>query len=246
MAENNLVRINKYLSICGVTSRRGAEKLIEQKRVTINDHAATIGELIDDTKDIVLVDGTKVTPIETQVHIVLNKPPQIMTTLHDPFKRRTVRHLIKSLKTRVYPIGRLDFDTEGVLLLTNDGELAYRLTHPKYQVPRLYEAQVKGVFAEKDSAEIAAGIRLEDGARGHARVRIMRQDEKTSTIRLVLTEGRKREVKQLCKSVGHPVVSLTRLEFGGITCRGLESGKWRELTPAELKNLRGLVGLNPE
>ncbi|MDH3891402.1 MAG: rRNA pseudouridine synthase [candidate division Zixibacteria bacterium] len=243
MTENNPVRINKYLSICGVTSRRGAEKLIEQQRVTINDHTAKVGELIDSTKDKVLVDGTEVKPADTHVYVVLNKPSRVMTTLHDPFKRRTVRQLLKRLNARVYPIGRLDYDTEGVLLMTNDGELAYRLTHPKFQVPRLYEAKVKGKFMERDSARIAAGIKLEDGARGHARVRILRHDEKSSTIRLVLTEGRKREVKQLCKLVGHPVVTLTRLEFGGITCRGIESGHWRELTIAEVNNLKGLVGL---
>ncbi len=243
MTENKPVRINKYLSICGVSSRRGAEKLIEQQRVTINGHAAKLGELVDDTKDTVLVDGTEVTPVDTQVYVVLNKPSRVMTTLHDPFKRRTVRQLLKALKMRVYPVGRLDYDTEGVLLMTNDGELAYRLTHPKFQVPKLYEACVKGRFVEEDATRIAAGIKLEDGAQGHAQVRILSQNEKTSTIRLVLKEGRKREVKQLCKSVGHPVLSLTRLEFGGITCHGIESGKWRKLTQAEVNNLRGLVGL---
>ena len=243
LAETNQVRINKYLSICGVSSRRGAEKLIEQERVTINGHAAKLGELVDPTADTVLVDGTEITPAEIQVYVVLNKPASVMTTLHDPFKRKTVRQLLKKLKMRVYPVGRLDFDTEGVLLMTNDGELAYRLTHPKYQVPRLYEALVKGKFTEKDADSIAAGIKLEDGAKGHARVRILHQDEKSSIIRLVLREGRKREVKQLCKSVGHEVVHLNRLEFGGITCRGLESGKWRELTKAEVNNLKGLVGL---
>jgi 23S rRNA pseudouridine2605 synthase len=244
VADNKPVRINKYLSICGVSSRRGAEKLIDEKRVTVNGRTAMIGELIDETTDVVLVDGTEIKPTETQVYVVLNKPARVMTTLHDPFKRKTVRQLLKALKTRVYPVGRLDYDTEGVLLMTNDGELAYRLTHPKFQVPRLYEARVKGKFLEKDATQIAAGIKLEDGAKGHARVRVLRQNETTSTIRLVLTEGRKREVKQLCKSVGHPVLSLTRLEFGGITCRGIESGKWRELTKAEVKNLKGLVGLS--
>ncbi|MCK4372689.1 MAG: rRNA pseudouridine synthase, partial [candidate division Zixibacteria bacterium] len=139
-----MIRINKYLSICGVTSRRGAEKLIEKQLVTINDHIAQLGEMVDESSDVVKVNGAQVEPVSQHVYIVLNKPGQVMTTLHDPFKRRTVRHLVKKVRQRVYPVGRLDYDTEGVLLLTNDGELAYRLTHPKYEIIRLYEARVKG------------------------------------------------------------------------------------------------------
>jgi pseudouridine synthase len=238
-----LIRINKYLSICGVTSRRGAEKLIEKQLVTINDHAAQLGEMVDESSDVVKVNGAKVEPVSQHVYIVLNKPGQVMTTLHDPFKRRTVRHLVKKVRQRVYPVGRLDYDTEGVLLLTNDGELAYRLTHPKYEIIRLYEARVKGQFVQTDADRIASGIKLEDGAIGRARVRTIHQSKESSRVRLILTEGRKREVKQLCKAVGHPVLKLKRLEFAAITTTGLAIGKWRELTVAEVKNLKSLVGL---
>jgi len=238
-----LIRINKYLSICGVTSRRGAEKLIEKQLVTINDHAAQLGEMVDESSDVVKVNGAQVEPVSQHVYIVLNKPGQVMTTLHDPFKRRTVRHLVKKVRQRVYPVGRLDYDTEGVLLLTNDGELAYRLTHPKYEIIRLYEARVKGQFVQTDADRIASGIKLEDGAIGRARVRTIHQGKESSRVRLILTEGRKREVKQLCKAVGHPVLKLKRLEFAAITTTGLAIGKWRELTVAEVKNLKSLVGL---
>ncbi len=238
-----MIRINKYLSICGVTSRRGAEKLIEQQLVTINDHAAQLGEMVDESSDVVKVNGAQVEPVSQHVYIVLNKPGQVMTTLHDPFKRRTVRHLVKKVRQRVYPIGRLDYDTEGVLLLTNDGELAYRLTHPKYEILRLYEARVKGRFVQADADRIASGIKLEDGAIGRAQVRTIHQSKESSRVRLVLTEGRKREVKQLCKAVGHPVLKLKRLEFAAITTTGLAIGKWRELTVAEVKNLKSMVGL---
>ena len=238
-----MIRINKYLSICGVTSRRGAEKLIEQQLVTINDHAAQLGEMVDESLDVVKVNGAEVEPVSQHVYIVLNKPGQVMTTLHDPFKRRTVRHLVKKVRQRVYPVGRLDYDTEGVLLLTNDGELAYRLTHPKYEILRLYEAKVKGQFVQTDADRIASGIKLEDGATGRAQVRTIHQGKESSRVRLILTEGRKREVKQLCKAVGHPVLKLKRLEFAAITTTGLAIGKWRELTVAEVKNLKSMVGL---
>jgi len=241
-----VIRINKYLSVCGVTSRRGAEKLIQQQRVTINDQVAQIGAVINETSDVVKVDGTEISPVGQKVFVVLNKPAQVMTTLHDPFKRRTVRHFLRQMPQRVYPVGRLDYDTEGVLLLTNDGELAYRLTHPKYQIPRLYEAKVQGQFESADAEKIAAGITLDDGAVGRARVKMIHQGRNSSRIRLLLTEGRKREVKQLCKKVGHPVMKLVRLEFAGITTTGLERGQWRELTPAELRNLKSMVGLAPE
>lgn len=238
-----MIRINKYLSICGVTSRRGAEKLIEQQLVTINDRTAQLGEMVDESSDVVKVNGAEVQPVSQHVYVVLNKPAGVMTTLHDPFKRRTVRHLVKKVRQRVYPVGRLDYDTEGVLLLTNDGELAYRLTHPKYQIARLYEAKVKGQFVQTDADRIASGIKLEDGAIGRARVRTIHQSKESSRVRLILTEGRKREVKQLCKAVGHPVLKLKRLEFAAITTTGLAIGKWRELTVAEVKNLKSLVGL---
>ncbi len=238
-----MIRINKYLSICGVTSRRGAEKLIEKQLVTINDHAAQLGEMVDESSDVVKVNGAEVEPVSQPVYIVLNKPAQVMTTLHDPFKRRTVRHLVKKVRQRVYPVGRLDYDTEGVLLLTNDGELAYRLTHPRYEIPRLYEAKVRGHFVQADADRIASGIKLEDGAIGRARVRTIHQSKESSRVRLILTEGRKREVKQLCKAVGHPVLKLKRLEFAAITTTGLAIGKWRELTVAEVKNLKSMVGL---
>jgi len=136
-----LIRINKYLSICGVTSRRGADALITQKRVVINDKVVEkLGTIIDEENDVVKVDGTIVTPASEKLCILLYKPKRVMTTLHDPFKRKTVANFIKNVPERVYPIGRLDYDTEGLILMTNDGDLAYRLSHPKFQVKKIYEA----------------------------------------------------------------------------------------------------------
>ena len=239
-----LVRINKYLSMCGITSRRGADDLIAQGKVTINDLTLTErGAIVDTDIDVVKVDGTEARPVDQLVYVLLNKPVSTMTTLNDPFKRRTVVHYLKNMTQRVYPVGRLDFDAEGVLILTNDGDLAFRLAHPRYQVPKIYEALVEGKF-EKDGAEkIRRGIKLEDGATGKAKVSVLGYADDETRIRMILTEGRKREVKQLCKAVGHPVIRLRRVEDAGIQVGHLKPGQFRQLTRAEVSRLRQMVGL---
>ena len=238
------MRINKFLSICGVTSRRGAEKMIEEGRVIVNGIAVDKpGAVIDEAQDVVKVDGTVVEPARRKVYVLLNKPEHVMTTLFDPFRRKTVRQLMKGLPDRVYPIGRLDYDTQGVLLLTNDGELAYRLAHPRYQVTRVYEAKVSGRFTSDDVVQIERGIRLNDGAIGHGQVAILGFSGSGTRIRIVMTEGRKREVKQLCRAVGHPVRHLRRVEFAGIRSDRLRLGAWRHLTDNEVQRVRSLVGL---
>ena len=240
----SLVRINKYLSICGITSRRGADALIGEGRVTINDQTLQErGVIVDTDKDVVKVDGVEAVPVEESVYVLLNKPTKTMTTLHDPFKRRTVVDYLKTLKYRVYPVGRLDFDAEGVLLLTNDGDLAYRLAHPRYGVPKIYEATVAGRFTKDKSDRIKRGIKLDDGATGRAKVSILSYTGQQTRIRLTLTEGRKREVKQLCRKVGHPVAALRRVEFAGVRLKNLKPGQCRNLTKAEVDRLRQLVGL---
>lgn len=242
--EGTVIRINKYLSQCGVTSRRGAEALIGEGRVSVNGEILTeLGTIIEEGKDQVAVDGEPVEPVEEQVYIVMNKPAEVMTTLRDPFRRKTVARFLKGAPCRVYPVGRLDYDTEGVLLLTNDGDLAYRLTHPKYEVPKVYEAKVDGKFGRLESEALSRGVKLEDGAIGKAMVSVLEYARRTTRIRLTLTEGRKREVKQLCALVGHPVKYLERVEFAGITAKGLARGKWRQLSTREVDHLRGMVGL---
>ncbi|HUV30948.1 MAG TPA: pseudouridine synthase [Acidobacteriota bacterium] len=240
-----MIRINKYISMCGVTSRRGAEALITGRRVTLN--GATVqkpGVIVDETTDVVKIDGTVVTLATQAVYVALNKPKMVMTTLFDPFKRRTVKHCLEGLRHRVYPVGRLDYDVQGVLLLTNDGELAFRLTHPKYEVKKTYEARVQGQFKTEDAGRLCDGLPLEDGYIGRAQqVSILGYVGKLTRIRLVLTEGRKREVKQLCRKVGHAVEELTRVDFAGITLKNLRPGQWRHLTEKEVARLRELVGL---
>jgi len=242
-----VIRINKYISECGVTSRRGAEALIAEGRVKLNDVVLNkVGAVIDETTDRVFIDDAEIKPVTQKVCILLNKPRSVMTTLSDPFKRKTVVAYLKRLGHRVYPVGRLDFDTEGVLLLTNDGDLAYRLAHPRYKIHKVYEARVTGVFLIEDAAKIQRGIVLDDGAVGHARVDILAPAKGATRIRLTLTEGRKREVRQLCEKVGHPVELLRRIEYAGLTSKGLSPGEWRHLTDRELDRLKKLVGLDSD
>ncbi|MCP4703233.1 MAG: rRNA pseudouridine synthase, partial [candidate division Zixibacteria bacterium] len=212
-----MIRINKYLSICGVTSRRGAEQLIKQRKVTINDLTVEVlGTMVNESEDIVKVNGTEVNPVHKQIYLLLNKPKNVLTTLFDPFGRKTILYYLKGLKSRIYPVGRLDFDTDGVLLMTNDGELAYRLAHPKYEVEKVYRAVVNGTFTPDKGKLIANGIKLEDGHIGRAKVKLLSEGIKSSKVVLVLTEGHKREVKQLLKAVGTPVRDLCRIEFAGL------------------------------
>lgn len=238
------MRINKYLSVCGITSRRGAETLITEGRVSVNDEPIDrVGVIVDEMKDRVKVDGLLCRPVREKVYIVLNKPRMVMTTLRDPFRRRTIMHFLRRLRFRVYPIGRLDFDSEGVLLLTNDGDMAYRLAHPKYDVKKVYEAKVLGHFKRESAQMIERGVKLEDGSVGHAQVSVLGFIGTMSRVRLILTEGKKHEVKQLCKAVGHPVRSLLRLEFAGINARNLRPGEWRYLTDVEVDRIKQLVGI---
>ncbi len=217
---------------------------MEEGRISVNGETIEqVGTIIDEDKDVVEVDGTEVNPVTEKVYLLLYKPREVMTTLHDPFKRKTVAQLLREFPHRVYPVGRLDFDTEGVLLLTNDGDLAYRLTHPKYNVKKVYEAVVKGKFQRADGDLIARGVELEDGAVGRALVRVLEYSRRTTRLRLTLTEGRKREVRQLCEATGHPVQKLKRVEFGGIAVKGLSPGKWRTLTEGEVRHLKIQVGL---
>jgi len=240
-----MIRINKFLSMCGVTSRRGAEKLIKEGRVTLNDNPVEHpGTVFDEEKDIIKVDGKVATLIAEKIYILLNKPRNVLTALSDPFHRKTVAYLTKGLPTRVYPVGRLDYDTEGVLILTNDGELAYRLAHPKYQIKRVYHALVQGTFTLTDAAVIENGIELADGHIGKGITRPLNSGIKSSKVEIILTEGHKREVKQLFKAIGHPVKELRRVEFAGLKADRLKRGKWRYINHGEIKQLKELVDLS--
>jgi 23S rRNA pseudouridine2605 synthase len=225
------VRVNRYLASTGLGSRRAVELLIREGRVTVNGNVADLATRVDEGDD-VRVDGEPVQP-EAVVAVVLNKPRGVVTTAHDPQGRPTVTGLVET-DARLFPVGRLDRDTTGVLLLTNDGGLADRLMHPRHGVPKSYRARVKGEPADDALERLRAGIELDDGPTAPAEVR----SRGASVIDITIHEGRNRQVRRMCAAVGHPVIHLHRTAYAGITAGRLAPGEWRTLTPEELEALR--------
>jgi 23S rRNA pseudouridine2605 synthase len=234
------MRLNAFLARAGVASRRHADELIREGRVQVNGEPGELNTIVDED-DVVEVDGRRVE--EQPLHyVLLNKPAGVVTTADDPHGRPTVVDLV-SHEARVVPVGRLDFDTTGALLLTNDGELAHRLAHPRYGVPKVYEADVEGSLSPADLELLRDGIELDDGLTAPAQVRVVRRGTRISRLELTLHEGRKHQVKRMCAATGHPVRQLHRIRYAELDLAGLETEEWRELTPKEIAALRLGVGL---
>ncbi|MSO94843.1 MAG: rRNA pseudouridine synthase [Thermoleophilia bacterium] len=230
------VRLNRYLARAGVASRRAADELIKKGRVTVNGQRGELNTFVA-ARDVVEVDGERVGKQEL-AHVLLNKPAGVITTASDPEGRPTVVDLVGH-EARVVPVGRLDIETSGVLLLTNDGDLAHRLTHPRYGVEKTYVAEVEGDLTPAAIAALAAGVELEDGLTAPARARQLAR----SRLELVLHEGRNRQVRRMCEAVGYPVVSLRRTGYACLDARRVAVGESRPLTRDEVEGLRRLVGL---
>jgi 23S rRNA pseudouridine2605 synthase len=224
------VRLNAYLARAGVASRRRADELIKAGRVTVNGEAGRLNTFVE-RGDWVEVDGEPVTA-QRLTYVLLNKPTGTVTTARDPQGRPTVVELV-DVPERVVPVGRLDADTTGALLLTNDGPLAHRLAHPRYGVEKVYEVDVEGSPDDAVLRRLAEGVDLDDGRTAPARARRLAP----SKIELALHEGRKHQVKRMLAAVGHPVLRLHRSGYAGLTLEGLEPGRWRELEPSEVKRL---------
>jgi pseudouridine synthase len=224
------MRLNAYLARAGVASRRRADELIKDGRVRVNGEPGQLNTFVEGG-DIVEVDGRRVEP-QQLAYVLLHKPAGIVTTASDPRGRPTVvGHVAHPL--RVVPVGRLDADTTGAILLTNDGPLAHRLAHPRYGVEKVYEAEVEGEPSDEALRRLAEGVELDDGVTAPARARRLGP----STIELALHEGRKHQVKRMCAAVGHPVRRLHRSRYAGIELGGLAPGEWRELSPDEVGRL---------
>ncbi len=242
-------RLQKYLANCGVASRRHAEELITEGLVSVN--GVTVRELgvrVDPMRDVVRVRGRQVAPITRKRYLRMNKPAGVMTTTSDPHGRRTVLDLLPTRwrDERVYPVGRLDYDTEGLLLLTNDGDLALRLTHPRYALAKEYHALVEGRPAPEELQRLAAGILLEGEARptAPARVWLLRGAEGDAAwVGLELHEGRNRQARRMFEAIGHPIIQLRRVRLGPLTLGALTPGETRELTAREVEELRRQAGL---
>lgn len=238
------IRLNKFLAQAGVASRREVDRMIAEGKVKVNGRVIeTLGTKIDDEKDRVEVEGQKVRREEGLAYLMLNKPAGYLVTLKDPFQRPTIKELLPSLKKRIFPVGRLDYDSEGLLLLTNDGELAHRLAHPRYRVWKTYLVEVQG---QPDSARISRlekGIYLEGKKTAPAKIAQLRGSSKKTWLRVEIHEGRKREVRRMFESVGHRVLHLKRIGFGNLRLGKLKTGKWRFLSQREVSNLKRNVGL---
>ena len=234
-----LERLQKIISQAGLTSRRAAEELIAEGRVRVNGTVVTeLGSKADASTDHIKVDGKLINPKQPLTYVMLNKPAGFVTTMSDPEGRPTVQDLLKGIKVRVYPVGRLDYNTEGLLLMTNDGDFAHLITHPKHEFPKTYLAKVKGVVEDGKLTELENGIYLDDGKTAPARIKKIRKEEANSWLEITIHEGRKRQVRRMFDRIGHSVIRLKRIKTGNLVLGDLLEGSYRYLTPDEVQGLR--------
>jgi pseudouridine synthase len=245
--ESKAIRLQKLLSQAGIASRRASEQLIADGRVMVDGKTVTeMGIKVDPTRSDIKVDGRRVKSAERHRYILLYKPAGVVTTRSDPQRRRTVIDLLGGVREYVYPVGRLDYDTEGLLLLTNDGDLAAMLTHPRHGVERTYEARVAGVPAEEGLERLRTGIPLDGHRTLPAEAVLLNRRARAKPgrpeglVKITIREGRNRQVRRMLEAIGHPVRDLTRTRIGPITDRYLKPGYWRELTEAEVRTLKNL------
>lgn len=231
-------RLQKTLAAAGLGSRRKCEDIIEAGRVAVNGRRASLGDRVDPARDRVSVDGIPVDLEVEKVYFLLNKPPGYITTVRDTRGRATVMDLLRE-KGRLFPVGRLDRDTRGLLLITNDGYLAHRLLHPSKGVEKSYVVEAKGRLPERGLARLRRGMELEDGKTAPAKVKVLRREESGCLLEITIHEGRKRQVRRMCAAVGLEVVDLIRTRFGPLDLGGLKEGAYRPLREDEVRALRG-------
>lgn len=235
-------RLQKVLAHAGVASRRKAEELIVQGRVFVNGERAVLGIKVNVEKDKIVVDGEPLTE-ERAIYLLLNKPPGYLSTVTDPFHRPTVMDLLPSMKERVYPVGRLDMDSRGLLLLTNDGLLTHHLTHPRYGVTKTYHVLLEGSFRE-DLSIFLVGVPLEDGMARAIKARVMARDRETTRIEILLKEGKKRQIRRMFQYLGYSILDLKRTAVAFLTLEGVEEGDYRFLRLEEIHYLQDLLSLH--
>ncbi|UCD34024.1 MAG: rRNA pseudouridine synthase [Nitrospiraceae bacterium] len=231
-------RIQKILSKCGIASRRKAEELILEGLVTVNGVPAVLGMKADLERDHIKVRGRLIGGVQTKVYLAFHKPLQCITAMDDPEGRPTVKDFLKRVKAAVYPVGRLDYNSEGLLLLTNDGDLAQAVLHPRSKVPKTYRIKIDGVLEDSDIAKLERGIRLEEGVTAPAKVRTVKVLKANSWVDITIHEGRKRQVRRMLERVGHPVSRLIRIRINGLALGDLKPGEYRYLTAEEVAKLK--------
>lgn len=235
-------RLQKFMAHAGVASRRQCEQLIREGKVKVNGRVVTeLGTKVNPATDIVEVGGKLLSGSEKKVYLLLNKPSGVVTTVKDPRGRKTVMDLIRHVPQRVYPVGRLDYDTDGLLLLTNDGQLANALLHPRHQVEKTYLALVRKVPSREKLEQLAAGIQLNDGLTAPAKVRLVKTVKGNGLVEITIHEGRNRQVRRMAAAIGHPVLKLRRTKMAFLTLGNLKPGQFRYLTSWEVKRLKQIA-----
>ena len=228
-------RLQKILAKAGIASRRNAEELIRQGKVTVDGKVVTeMGCRVDPDIQVVAFEGRPLSLEEEKIYLLLNKPRGYVTTLHDPQGRPIVTSLLTGITSRVFPVGRLDFDTEGALILTNDGDFAESILHPRFEIERTYQAEVRGLPTPGKIRMLKEGFELEGKKTWPAKVRVIAKEPTTTTMEITIHEGRKRQVRMMFAAIGHRVLALKRIAYGGLRLGGLPTGKYRRLTPADL------------
>lgn len=231
------MRLQKFLAHAGIASRRTAEDIIKQGRVTLNGTTVTdMGIKVSDT-DVVQVDGKLIENEEEKIYIMLNKPIGYVSTANDQFGRPTVLDLVKDTNKRLYPVGRLDYDTSGLILLTNDGDFTYQLTHPKHQIDKVYEAVISGIPSADEQELFEAGLEIEDYTTSQAKIVIKELKGSNALVHITIHEGRNRQVRKMCDAINHKVISLRRISIGSLKLGDLPEGQWRRLIDKEIKSL---------
>lgn len=236
MADNSL-RLQKYLADCGVASRRKSEELIAQGKVRVNGKVAQIGDKVDPKKDDITVSGRKIVRSKNYTYIMLHKPRGYITTMSDEMGRKCVAELVKDVGERVYPVGRLDRESEGLLLMTNDGEFANAMTHPTKHVPKTYRVTVRPSITEDQLTALTKGIMIDDRMTAPAEVRVLTKEEGRVVLEIILYEGRNRQIRKMCEALGLEVARLKRTAVGSVKLGMLPQGKWRELKDEEVHKL---------
>lgn len=243
MADNNKIRLQKFLSEAGIASRRKAETMIENGEVKVNGVKAKIGDCVDPKKDTVTVKGKKVMRETVMRYILLNKPRGFVTTNHDEMGRKCVAELVSDISERVYPVGRLDRNSEGALLMTNDGEFANAMMHPSHHVPKTYRVTVRPSVNEDQLTKLATGVDIDGRMTAPADVRVVTKEEGRVVLEIVLYEGRNREIRRMCEAVELEVARLRRIAIGNLKLGMLQQGQWRDLTEQEVDKLFSAAGI---
>ncbi|WP_094602816.1 Ribosomal large subunit pseudouridine synthase B [Sporomusa silvacetica DSM 10669] len=237
-----LERLQKVIAQAGIASRRDAEELIKAGRVTVNNKVVTeLGTKVEPKRDRIAVDN-KLIKAEKYLYILLNKPKGVITALEDPQGRKTVTDLVANIPERIYPVGRLDYNTEGLLIMTNDGDLTNTLTHPSHEIAKTYLAKVQGYPPEEKLDKLRVGIKLEDGVTAPAKINIIAidQEKELTTLEIVIYEGKNREIRRMCEAIGYPVKNLKRIQIAFLTLEGLRRGQYRQLLAGEVEELKKL------